>query len=109
RNDHRAVRGVMLDDMRKNGWPEPNAKDEFFDELKRLTLAPFIRQRFPGSKEDIKFTDLLGWLARDQEAALQRVDSWRSAASGNNQPAPDKANRHILMRLVLELLEDTEW
>ncbi len=109
RRDHRAARDVTLDEVQKNGWPEPHAKDEFLAELTRLTIAPLERQRFPGEIEDFRFTDLLGWLSRDQEAALQRVDSWRATTSGNSQPAPDRPNRHILMRLVLQLLEGAEW
>ena len=109
RADHHAVRNTTIANVQKDGWPEANEKDEFLAELVRLTLSPLIRQRFPGEKKDINFTELLGWLARDQEAALHCVDSWRSTASGNHQPSPDKANRHILMRLVLQLIEVTEW
>jgi hypothetical protein len=108
-SDHRAAPSATLDQVLATGWPEQGAKDEFFAELKRLTLVSLVRQRFPDAKDDIEFTDLLGWLARDQEAALQRVDSWRATTSGNMQRTPDKADRHILMRLVLELLEGTEW
>jgi hypothetical protein len=108
-NDHRAVCGAAINQVQGEGWPEPNAKSEFFEELSRLTISPLVRQQFPGANDNIKFTDLLAWLARDQEAALQRVESWRSTTSGNSQTVPDKANRHILMRLVLKLLEDDEW
>jgi hypothetical protein len=109
KQDHQAIPDFEVDDVLSEGWPKESSIKFFFAEVERLTLASLAKRRFPGRNEDIEWTQLLAWLARDQEAALQSVEAWRSVAGGPQERGPTKFERHVLIRLVSDLLSVEEW
>jgi len=109
KSDCAAVPGVSLEAVLATGWHSPAQTKPFFDELKRLTVGTLIKNRFPGRDEAIEATHLLGWLSRDQEAAMQSLEAWRTSVSGPQERGPTKLERHLLMRMVLGLIEKKEW
>jgi hypothetical protein len=109
KQDHQAVEGADLETILKQGWPEDASARPFLDELEAITIKTLAKDRFPGRRDDIKWHHLLAWLARDQEASLQSVDAWRSTVSGPQERAPTKFERHILLRLIADLLSPEEW
>jgi hypothetical protein len=106
--DHCAVPGMTFDELFANGWPEPCPAAPFLAELRRATIGHLARQRLPGRDEDIPWTHVLGWLARDQETALVDVAAWRSSAKAPGERGPTVAERHLLLRLVLDMLSEPE-
>ena len=109
KQDHQAVEGADLGTILAQGWPADVSARPFLDELEALTVKTLAKDRFPGRRDDIKWQHLLAWLARDQEASLQSVDAWRSTVSGPQERAPTKFERHILLRLIADLLSPEEW
>lgn len=106
--DHCAVQGMTFDELFANDWPEPCPAAPFLAELRCATIGRLARQRLPGRDEDIPWTHVLGWLARDQETALVDVAAWRSSAKTPGERGPTVAERHLLLRLVLEMLSEPE-
>lgn len=106
--DHCAAPGLTWDELFTQGWPESCPAAPFLAELKRATIGPLVRQRLPGRDEDMPWTHLLGWLARDQETALLDVAGWRSSVKTPGERGPTAAERHILLRLVLDMLSEPE-
>ena len=109
KQEHQAAAGADLETILSQGWPEDASAKPFLDELEAITVKTLAQDRFPGRRDDIRWQHLLAWLARDQEASLQSVDSWRSTASGPQERAPSKFERHILLRLMADLLSPEEW
>jgi len=109
KSDCAAVTGISLQQVLATGWPSPAPAKPFFDEVKRLTIGSLIKKKFPGRDETIEPTHLLGWLSRDQEAAMQSLEAWRSSVGGPQERGPTKLERHLLMRMVLGLIESKEW
>ena len=98
-----------MDSILAHGWPDEAPVGPFLDELEALTVKKLAKDRFPGHRDEITWLHLLAWLARDQEASLQSVDSWRSTASGPQERPPSRLERHILIRLMADLLSPEEW
>lgn len=109
KQDHQALEGAELESILAHGWPEEAPVRPFLDELEALTVKKLAKDRFPGHRDEITWLHLLAWLARDQEASLQSVDSWRSTASGPQERPPSRFERHILLRLMADLLSPEEW
>jgi hypothetical protein len=98
-----------IDAILENGWPQGASVIPFIKELTKLTIGSLEKQNFPGRDSKIEWIHLLEWLARDQEAALQSVEAWRSSAGGPQERGPDKFERHVLIRLISNLLSKEEW
>lgn len=109
KQDHQALEDVTLQQILAEGWPEDAGAARFLIEIEELTFRPFPRRKFPGRSGEISWLHLLGWLARDQEAALQSVDAWRSSAGGPQDRGPTKFERHTLIRMIANLLPGEEW
>jgi hypothetical protein len=108
-NEYWAAEGTSLEEALSSGVPQKHSLPEFLAALEKISIAPLIRQNLPGSDEHLHWTDVLAWLARDQNCALQRVEAWRETQSPADKNIASKEARHILMRLILELLDDREW
>ena len=106
--DHCAVAGVTLDELFATGWPEGCNARGFLTELQSTTVGRLDRKRLPARQEDIPWTHLLGWLARDQETALVDVVAWRSSTKTPGERGPTVAERHLIVRLILEMLSKPE-
>jgi hypothetical protein len=105
---HAAAPGLTLEDLQRDGWPDGADAKAFLAELERLTVGRFEQKRFPGRDSDITWTQLLAWLARDQETALNDVALWRSAVKTPGERGPTAEERHLLLRLVLDMLGKPE-
>ena len=106
--EHRAVPSFAAEALFFQGWPENASAQPFLDALAKVCLGMLTRRRFPGREEDIAWTGLLGWLARDQETALVNLAAWRSASKAPVGSGPTELERHLLMRLLLDLLSSEE-
>ena len=106
--DHCAVAGMTLDELFATGWPEGCNARGFLADLQAATVGKLERKRLPARQEDIPWTHLLGWLARDQETALVDVVAWRSSTKTPGERGPTVAERHLIVRLILEMLSEPE-
>lgn len=104
-----ARRSNSIDETLSHGVPEDHELPEFVEALQSVTIGPLARQHLPGASENLDSLDLLAWLTRVQDCALQTVEAWREAPALIGKTIASKESRHILMRLVLDLLEDDEW
>lgn len=52
---------------------------------------------------------LLPWLTRDQEARFSAINAWRDSLSEADNPRATSERQHLLMRTVLNLLEQAEF
>jgi len=76
--------------------------------LDRYFVKPLLRDRFPGTKDEIHWRHLIPWFTRDQESRLLSIVTWRGPIGKNNAISTDADERHYLMRLVLDLLPEGE-
>lgn len=106
---HWAVRADSIEEAFKSGGPEQFSAEDFFAALEAATVEKFVYPKLPGAADPLSWTDLLSWLARDQDAALQTVEAWRASTSAMSRNIAAKQSRHVIMRLVLELMETEEW
>jgi hypothetical protein len=106
--DHCAVPGMTLEELYANGWPEGVNARGFLSALQAATVGKLVCKRLPARKEDIPWTYLLGWLARDQETSLLDVVAWRSSSKTPGERGPTDAERHLIMRMILEMLSEPE-
>jgi hypothetical protein len=107
--EHWAVRAGSITAALAAGVPEKHDLPDFLEALQRVTIGPLVRHHLPGETDKLVHTDLLAWLTRDQNCALQTVEAWRDTPSPVSKNIASKESRHILMRLVLDLLDDEEW
>ncbi len=107
--EHWALKGVSLEEALAGGTPRNHSLPEFLEALEKVSISPLTRHAIPGSEDDLQWTDVLAWLSRDQNCALQTVEAWREAPSPVDRNIASKEARHILMRLVLDLLDEREW
>lgn len=82
----------------------PGGYAEFASSLDRHFVKPLLRDRFPGTKDEIHWRHLIPWFTRDQESRLLSIVTWRGPIGKNNAISTDADERHFLMRLVLDLL-----
>jgi hypothetical protein len=106
--DHCSVPGMTLEELYANGWPEGANAREFLAELKKATVGKLVRKRLPAREEEIPWTHILGWLARDQETSLVDVIAWRSSSKTPGTQGPTDAERHLIMRMILDMLSEPE-
>lgn len=81
---------------------------QFMDALYAVTVAGFAETQLPHQGHPIRWLDLLAWLSRDQFCRYRDPLEWRNAAteSGTGELHPEDAS--ILIRLVMDLLDDEE-
>jgi hypothetical protein len=106
---HWAVPANSINELLASGIPDKADTDAFFTDLEDLTIKKLGHRTLPGSTDPLKWTDLLAWLARDQDAALQTIEAWRANTSTISRNIAAKDSRHTIMRLALELLDTQEW
>jgi hypothetical protein len=82
----------------------PGGYADFASSLDRHFVKPLLRDRFPGTKDEIHWRHLIPWFTRDQESRLLSIVTWRGPIGKNNAISTDADERHFLMRLVLDLL-----
>lgn len=87
--------------------PETGYSD-FITSLNQHFVQPLLRATFPGTTDKIHWRHLIPWYTRDQEARLLSIVTWRGPIGKNNAVSTDADERHLLMRLVLDLLSEGE-
>jgi hypothetical protein len=106
--EHWAVESDSIDSVLAGGVPLKGDIAGFEAELQRVTVGSLVRRQLPGVDVPLAPTDVLAWLTRDQNCALQTVDAWRESTSPHEKSINSKGGRHVLMRLVLGLVDDPE-
>ncbi len=86
------------------GENSPTGGYEDFLSAVKAVAAPVADQLHPGEG----WRHLLGWLMRDQEARFANIAAWRDPSSEGDNPQSKAAQRHLLMRAVLGLLDMRE-
>lgn len=80
----------------------------FQEALNGLVPAEFARVRLEGPDRPPAWTDLLGWLARDQRCRYIHHAHWRHADAESGVAALSLSDANLLMRLTLGLFDAEE-
>ncbi|MCX6936453.1 MAG: DUF2326 domain-containing protein [Verrucomicrobia bacterium] len=105
---HFAIPGGDLDAFLALETVPKTGYGDFAGLLDRHFIKPLLRDRFPGTKDEIHWQHLIPWFTRDQESRLLSIITWRGPIGKNNAISTDADERHYLMRLVLDLLPEGE-
>jgi len=81
---------------------------DFQAALAAATVADLPVQTLPHARRPIDWPLLLTWVARDQEARFAGVVDFRHPSSESASPSPKVADRHVVLRAVLDLMSDEE-
>jgi hypothetical protein len=80
----------------------------FQEALADLVPADFARVRLEGPDRPPAWTDLLGWLARDQHCRYTHHAHWRHADAESGVAALSLGDANLLMRLTMGLFDAEE-
>ena len=108
KSDYCAVPGMTLEELYTQGWPEGVNARAFLAALKEATVGKLVSKRLPAREEEIPWTHILAWLARDQETSLVDVIAWRSSSKTPGTQGPTDAERNLIMRMILGMLSEPE-
>jgi len=88
--------------------PTSTGYDDYVEAMDKAVFGKMALRTLSGSGRQLKWVQLLGWLARDQEAHYSGLLDWRHPDSDHmtgDMPHPDREN---LVRLVLGLINPEE-
>jgi hypothetical protein len=81
---------------------EPYAN--FLQTMERIVIAPLPQTKLPMSKRELRWVDVIGWLAPDQKCAHKSHVNWRPGGAELLQRGLSIEDNHILVRTVMDLL-----
>lgn len=81
---------------------------EFITALQAATVAGFSRTILPHQGRPARWLDVLAWLSRDQFCRYRDPLEWRNAATDSGTGELHTEDASILIRLVMDLLDDDE-
>ncbi len=80
----------------------------FHDALNEATVAALAATLLPHQNRPVRWQDLLAWLSRDQYCRYRDPLEWRNTATESGTTELHAEDASILIRLVMDLLDDEE-
>ncbi|HEY0551431.1 MAG TPA: hypothetical protein VGF13_17635 [Verrucomicrobiae bacterium] len=102
-----AKKGGSLDDAFPE-HPTTQGYDEYQKAIESTVLGAMKLRQLSGSGGRLEWEELLGWLARDQEAHYSGLLEWRHPDSDHGTTPLSEADKENLIRLVLGLINPDE-
>src|SRR5262249_7118054 len=82
--------------------------DEFKQAVHEVTLSQFQNVVLPHEERPAAWTDLLGWLARDQHCRFRHHNEWREPDMEAGPPSLKIEDANLITRMVAGLLDPQE-
>lgn len=82
--------------------------DDYVEAIEEAVFGQMKLRHLSGSGHRLEWENLLGWLARDQEAHYSGLLEWRHPDSDHQSDVLSHADKENLVRLILGLVNDEE-
>ena len=82
--------------------------DEFKEALEQAMVARFQSVELPHEERPPAWTDILGWLARDQRCRFRHHNEWREPDMDSGPPCLKIEDANLLTRMVMGVLDPQE-
>lgn len=82
--------------------------EDFRQALQQVTVEPFQSVALPHEGRSPLWTDLLGWLARDQRCRFRHHNEWREPDMDAGPPSLKIEDANLITRMVMGVLDPQE-